>query len=182
MKILILDGSPHPKGTTSLLRKAFEEGAREAGHTVTTFHTAREEIHPCIGCDHCKTAPSGCIYQDGMEKLNPLLLEADCVVFSTPLYYFGMSTHIKAAVDRFYANNASLRSQKKGAVLLAACADKDDWALDALDTHFDFVCRYLHWDNLGRVDAIGMRTADDIEGTVYLDEARALGLTLTGRS
>ena len=46
MKILILDGSPHPNGTTSLLRKAFAEGALSAGHTVDTFHTAKEDLHP----------------------------------------------------------------------------------------------------------------------------------------
>ena len=48
MKILILDGSPHPNGTTSLLRKAFAEGALSAGHTVDTFHTAKEDLHPCL--------------------------------------------------------------------------------------------------------------------------------------
>lgn len=101
MKILILDGSPHPNGTTSLLRKAFAEGALSAGHTVDTFHTAKEDLHPCLGCNHCRNTGDGCVYKDGMENLNPLLLMADCVVFSTPLYYFGMSAQIKMAIDRF---------------------------------------------------------------------------------
>ena len=113
MKILILDGSPHPNGTTSLLRKAFAEGALSAGHTVDTFHTAKEDLHPCLGCNHCRNTGDGCVYKDGMEKLNPLLLMADCVVFSTPLYYFGMSAQIKMAIDRFFANNQVLRAQHK---------------------------------------------------------------------
>ena len=31
MKILVINGSPHPHGTTSLLRDAFEEGAKSKG-------------------------------------------------------------------------------------------------------------------------------------------------------
>ena len=34
MNVLIIKGSPHEKGTTSLLAKKFEEGARAAGHVV----------------------------------------------------------------------------------------------------------------------------------------------------
>ena len=180
MKILILDGSPHPNGTTSLLRKAFAEGALSAGHTVDTFHTAKEDLHPCLGCNHCRNTGDGCVYKDGMENLNPLLLMADCVVFSTPLSYFGMSAQIKMAIDRFFANNQVLRAQKKQAVLLAACGDTDSWALDALDAHYHAVCHYLHWENAGEVNAIGMYTPADIEGSAYLEEARALGRSLKG--
>ena len=98
--------------------------------------------------------------------------------FSTPLYYFGMSAQIKMAIDRFFANNQVLRAQKKQAVLLAACGDTDSWALDALDAHYHAVCYYLHWENAGEVNAIGMYTPADIEGWAYLEEARALGRSL----
>lgn len=101
MKILVINGSPHPHGTTSLLRDAFEEGAKSKGHSITTFHAGQETLHSCLGCDHCRTADEGCVYKDGMETLNPLLLEADCVVFVTPLYYFGMSSQLKMVIDRF---------------------------------------------------------------------------------
>ena len=36
-KIVILNGSPRKKGNTSLLVKAFTEGAQSAGNTVTEF-------------------------------------------------------------------------------------------------------------------------------------------------
>ena len=113
MNILIINGSPHTKGTTALLRDKFQKGAASAGHNITTFHACKEELHPCIGCDYCRTTENGCIYKDGMETLNPLLKNADCVVFVTPLYYFGMSSQMKMVIDRFYANNAALRSLEK---------------------------------------------------------------------
>ena len=178
MKILIINGSPHTDGTTALLRDKFAEGAADAGHSITTFHACKEELHPCIGCDRCRTTEDGCIYKDGMEKLNPLLLDADCVVFATPLYYFGMSAQIKMVIDRFYANNTTLRSQKKKAVLLAACGDTDSVTLDALYQHYQAVCGYLHWEDAGSVQAIGMYTRPDIEKSSYPEAARALGQSL----
>lgn len=178
MNILIINSSPHTKGTTALLRDKFAEWASAAGHNITTFHACKEELHPCIGCDHCRTGEEGCIYKDGMEKLNPLLLSADRVVFVTPLYYFGMSAQIKTAIDRFYANNALLRSQPKKAILLAACGDTDSWAMDALYQHYQAVCRYLHWEDAGSVLAIGMYTRPDIESSDYPDAAKTLGQSL----
>ena len=113
-----------------------------------------------------------------METLNPLLLEADCVVFVTPLYYFGMSSQLKMVIDRFYANNAKLREQNKKAVLLAACGDADEWTLDALDHHYHALCTYLRWENAVEINAIGMYTPDDLKGSDYIEKARALGSSL----
>lgn len=178
MNILVMSGSPHVKGTTALLRDSFVEGALSAGHMVNVFDTAKEEIHPCLGCDHCRKTENGCVYKDGMEKLNPLLLEADCVIFVTPLYYFGMSAQLKIAIDRFYANNSALREQKKKAVLLAACGDKDAWAMDALVEHYKAILHYLHWEDAGSVLGVGMYVRDDIENSNYPQMAKELGMNL----
>ena len=113
-----------------------------------------------------------------METLNPLLINADCVVFVTPLYYFGMSSQMKMVIDRFYANNTALRSLKKKAVLLAACGDTDSWTLDALYQHYQNICQYLHWEDLGSIQAIGMYTREDIENSDYPKAAKILGQSL----
>ena len=113
-----------------------------------------------------------------MEKLNPLLLEADCVVFVTPLYYFGMSAQLKLVIDRFFANNTQLRSQKKLAVLLAACGDKEEWAMDALVSHYQTILHYLHWVDAGSVLGYGMYVREDIENSNYPLLAKELGKSL----
>ena len=46
-----------------------------------------------------------------MEQIRKKLLDSDMVVFATPLYYYGMTAQLKAAVDRFCAYNSSLNSR-----------------------------------------------------------------------
>ena len=54
MNVLIIKGSPHEKGTTSLLAKKFEEGARAAGHVVQEIDAAHVDIKSCLGCNYCR--------------------------------------------------------------------------------------------------------------------------------
>ena len=49
-KIMILNGSPRPKGNTAALIRSFTEGAEAAGHSVTRFDLQKMDIHPCLGC------------------------------------------------------------------------------------------------------------------------------------
>ena len=48
MRILVLNGSPHPDGATADMVAAFEKGAKEAGHDVVTFSVARMNVKGCL--------------------------------------------------------------------------------------------------------------------------------------
>ena len=178
MNILVINGSPHVKGTSALLMDEFIRGAQEKGHEIHVFHAAREDVHPCIACDTCRKTGNGCVFKDGMEKLNPMLEDAELVVFVTPLYYFGMSAQIKAVFDRFYANNTALREQQKKTIVLATCGDTEDWTFDALKQHFEDAFRYMRWTCIGSVYALGMYVREDIEQSDYPKEAYELGRSL----
>ena len=49
MNILVLSGSPRPKGLSRQMVSAFRQGAEEAGHTVTVFDVCSMDIHGCRG-------------------------------------------------------------------------------------------------------------------------------------
>ncbi|MGI6685906.1 MAG: flavodoxin family protein [Bacillota bacterium] len=171
----MLTGSPHLKGTTAMLADEFCLGAKEAGHELVRFDTAKLNIHPCLGCDHCRQNEGRCIQEDAMTEIYPHLLDADAIVFVTPLYYFGMSAQLKCAIDRFYAINSALQQMPKQAYLLTAGADVDDWAMDAIRMQFKTICRYLNWQDSGSVIAFGAATRDDLETGDYPKQARKLG-------
>lgn len=178
MKVLILTGSPHPQGTTALLADEFMAGAKGAGHEVVRFDTAKLDIHPCLGCSHCRNNEGRCVYDDDMNQIFPHLLAADVVVLVTPLYYFGMTAQLKRVIDRYFSVNPILRNTPKQLYLLAACGDKEEWAMDALVLHYRTLCRYLQWREAGMVLAIGAYTRKDAENTNYPLMARNLGAGL----
>ena len=44
MRILVLNGSPRPKGNTKQMVDAFQEGAESAGHKVDVLDVCRKKI------------------------------------------------------------------------------------------------------------------------------------------
>lgn len=175
MKIVILTGSPHPKGTTSVLAQNYKEGALQTGHEVLQFDTARLDIKPCLGCDYCYKHGGQCVHKDDMAEINEAVTAADKVVLVTPLYYYGMTAQLKACIDRFYAANDALMADPKSFELLAACTDIDESAMDALVSHFTAIGGYLGWYMLEPLLALGCSTKEDIEKTVFPAEAKKRG-------
>ena len=104
MKVLVLNGSPHPNGATADMVSAFEKGAKEAGHEVIIFAVARMNVKGCLGCEYCHNKGEGkCVQQDDMKALYPEFLSADMVVFASPIYYFTLSAQLQAVIHRTYA-------------------------------------------------------------------------------
>ena len=104
MKIVVLNGSPRPKGNTAGLAAAFKEGAESAGHEVEVIGVGMMNIHGCRACDYCHNKGGGkCVQDDDMQKVYPALAAADMIVFASPVHYFGLSGQMQSAIARIYA-------------------------------------------------------------------------------
>ena len=173
MKIVMITGSAHRQGTTATLADQFQKGAVEAGHDVFRFDAAFQSVHPCIGCDKCYENGT-CVFQaDDMKLLNPHLLEADVVVFVSPIYYFSINAQIKAVIDRFYANNGKLQGGKK-AILITAMADTGMNSAVSANMMFEEMTRYLQWENAGILNVLNAMTVSDLKKE-DLEKAYQLG-------
>lgn len=103
MKITVLNGSPRKKNTTFMV-DAFVKGAEEAGHKVEVVQVGKMKINGCLGCEYCHGKGEGqCIQEDDMAKVIPAYQDCDMIVFASPIYYFGMSAQIEAAIQRVYS-------------------------------------------------------------------------------
>ncbi|MBR4767397.1 MAG: flavodoxin family protein [Lachnospiraceae bacterium] len=112
MKIAVLNGSPR-NGNTSAMIAAFQKGAEMAGHEVEILHVGKMKINGCLGCEYCHTKGGGqCIQKDDMEKVIPSYKEADMIVYATPVYYFGATAQLQAAIQRVYCIGKPLKATK----------------------------------------------------------------------
>jgi FMN-dependent NADH-azoreductase len=98
-KVLLINGSPKGEGSDTLvLSKAFLEGLGTGYEQVDIIH---KNVAPCTGCYTCwfKT-PGKCAIKDDAEEIIEKILESNLVIWSMPLYCFGMPSHVKALVER----------------------------------------------------------------------------------
>ena len=178
MKIVVITSSPHSKeeSTSIYLADCFTEGAKSAGHEVFTFDAAHEDTHPCQGCDKCGMDGS-CVWNDAIEKsLMPKMLEADLLVLTTPLYYYGMSAQLKTIVDRFYSRTGKLHGKKS--IIMATAYNSADWTMEALSAHYDTLVRYMEWQDVGQVWAVGCGSRSLVERSEFGDMAQKIGANL----
>ena len=176
MKILVLCGSPHKNGTTNQLADALISGIDGSRHEVEKVWIGQKKIAPCLGCEHCRHSGGDCIQKDDMQALLPSVLAADVIVFASPIYYFGFSAQMKAAIDRFYAVNGQLKQQtEKKAILLTAGGGKEEWIPDGILANYHTMLRYLNWTSLGQVCALNCHVKEQLEDTGCLQQAKKLG-------
>jgi len=177
MKIVVLLGSPNRQGSSHLLAECFRQGAQEAGHTVEIIDVAHADIHPCTGCIHCGYE-GPCSQKDDMQGIRAKILDADMMVFATPLYYYGMSAQLTTLIDRFCAFNSSLHSKHMKSALLSVAWNSDDWTFDALEAHYKTLVRYLNLQDMGMVLGYGCGTPSMTKHSPYPQMAYQLGVRL----
>jgi multimeric flavodoxin WrbA len=177
MKMLVLTGSPRAKGNSATLADEFIKGAKEAGHTVARFDAAFKKVNPCSACDHCgMNGP--CVYKDDFEFVRENIVNADCVVFATPMYYFGISAQLKLVIDRFYAINGQIHVPKK-AVLLMTYANTSSKDAKPIISHYETLLDYLGWKDAGQIIAPGVWPVGAIKETKYPAMAYKLGKSIS---
>ncbi len=102
MKLLAFQGSPRMEnGNTEKILQAFLDGAREAGAETETLYLRRMNINPCTGCFSCWfQTPGECVQKDDMKEVLEKILEADVLIWATPLYIYNMTAYMKAMFER----------------------------------------------------------------------------------
>ena len=102
MKILILNGSPkRAHSDTMHITRAFLDGMKEtAPQEVHTIHVIDKHIEYCTGCFACMRNGGSCIHNDDMRGILEEILDSDLLIWSYPLYCYGMPAPLKALLDR----------------------------------------------------------------------------------
>ena len=101
-KVLGIYGSPREGGNSDLLLDAALEGARAAGAEVSAVYVRDLQINGCKECGGCDRTGK-CVQKDEMQKVYPLLEEADVILLGTPVFFYSFPAQVKALIDRAQA-------------------------------------------------------------------------------
>ncbi len=83
------------------ITRAFIDGMNQAApQQVQYVHVVEKHIEYCTGCFSCKRNGGTCIHNDDMREILDELLKSDLLLFSFPLYGYGMPAPLKALLDR----------------------------------------------------------------------------------
>jgi len=181
MKILGVIGSPRRNGNTHILVSRILEGAEQEGAIVDTIFLDDLSIRECDGCHVCWKGRE-CSKNDDMNNIYPKIMEADAIVFGTPVYWYGPTALMKAFIDRFvYFNCPENRAKIKGksAVIAIPYEEENPETAAPVVDFFERCFRYLEINLVGQIIAPGVtRRGEILEKTERLEEAFELGRRL----
>jgi multimeric flavodoxin WrbA len=188
MKITTILGSPKKKGNTAAALAVFETLV-SGEHQVERFNMADVEVRGCKGCDACKKNPDepACIQKDDAEAILRSILEADAVVYASPLYCWSFPAELKALLDRHYClvhgyGTDDYRSLMAGksAALLVTCAGPVENNADLIQKTFERMGGYLQ---CGRIEKciLPLCTTPDALGQEAKQTISQLAEDITGR-
>lgn len=108
MQIYAINGSPRKKWNTATILENVLEGAAEAGSDVLTetVNLYEYDYKGCVSCFQCKRTGASsygkCAVKDGIHQLLQNVLNADIVVFGSPIYFSDMSGMMRCFLERLF--------------------------------------------------------------------------------
>lgn len=119
MKVLMLSGSPHKKGNTSIALQEMERVFEAEGIEHETVSVGALAVRGCIACGHCYTAGS-CVFDDIVNELAPKFEAADGLVVASPVYYGSANATLVAVLDRLFYSTHFDKTMKVGCAVAVA--------------------------------------------------------------
>lgn len=175
--ILVVHASPRAGGNSSMLADEFTRGAEAAGNKVTRVEVGTANIRGCMACEHCFSHEGACCQQDDMQKLYPLLHEADVLVYATPMYFYNLPAQLRAFQDRMFCGIAKPFGITATALLLCF-EDKVFERCEPVVAAYRVAAEYCKQENLGEVLVNNVYEKGAIAGNPGLKEAYDLGASI----
>lgn len=175
--VIVISTSMREGGNSDIMANEFARGASDAGHQVEVVSLHNKTINFCIGCLACQKNGK-CVFNDDADKIVQKMLNADVVVFATPVYFYEMTGQMKTLLDRtnpLFASNY----QFKDIYLLMSAADSDKSAMDGTKQGVQgWVDCYSNAKLKGTVFAGGVTGVGDIRGHKAIDESYLMGKSI----
>jgi len=148
MKILVLNGSPRLNGNTCDAIEAVVSGieANKKDATVEIIDINKYRLGFCQNCDACKSNGGSCVTDIDSNLLVGKVVEADMLIFASPVYWWGISAQLKTLIDKMYSRSGELKKQSKNVgVLAVGGAPVTNTQYRLISEQFKCITAYLGW-------------------------------------
>lgn len=192
MYVLMINGSPHPKGNTYIAMSEMVKVFEKHGIETELVTVGSKDIRGCTACGFC--AEKGkCVFDDIVNELAPKFEKADGLVVGSPVYYASANATLIAFLDRLFYSTHFDKTMKVGAAVASARRGGLTATFDELNKYFTIcgmpVASGQYWNGIhgngGCGDAVGdgeglqqMRTL--AENMTFLMKSIALGMEKYG--
>lgn len=174
-KIVVITGSPRKNGNSFAMTEAFIKAAEAKGHVVTRFDAAMRDVGGCHACETCFKTGKACSFDDDFNIIAPDILEADAVVFTTPVYWYSIPAQIKGVIDKLFSFCVAGKDIAGKECALITCCEEDDLSvMDGVRIPIERSAALLKWKMAGEVLVPGVLNTGDIEKTDGIKQAEAL--------
>ncbi len=173
MKVLIINGSPHPQGNTAIGLREVQKTLEENGIETEFVNIGNKDIRGCIACNYCKTHGQ-CVFKDAVNECAKKFEEADGLVVGSPVYFAQPNATLTAFLTRLFYSTSFDKTMKVGASVVCCRRGGASATFDQLNKFFTIsempVVSSQYWNSIhGRQQG---EAAEDGEG---LQTMRTLG-------
>ena len=136
MKVLLINGSPHAKGSTYTALNEVATTLNQEGIETEMIQVGHLEIRGCTGCGTCFKTKQ-CVFNDIVEEVKQKFEECDGLVIGSPVYYASPNGTLLAFLDRlFYSSFKIDKRMKVGASVVSCRRGGNTATFDVLNKYF----------------------------------------------
>ncbi|MBC6714482.1 flavodoxin family protein [Treponema sp. Marseille-Q3903] len=167
MNVLIINGSPHQNGNTSIALKEMENIFAEQGIGTTVITVGNKDVRGCVACGFCYTH-GRCVFDDEVNKIAELFEKADGLVIGSPVYYSSPNATVIALLDRLFYSSHFDKTMKVGAAVVIARRGGCSATFDVLNKYFTIcgmpVASSQYWNSVhGRTPGEAQQDAEGLQ-------------------
>lgn len=156
MKVVAFNGSPKKEGNTYHALKMVGEELEKNGIDFEIIHVGNKNIRGCMACGQCaKNKDEKCaINTDQVNEWIQVIKQADGILLGSPVHFSGMSSTMKAFLDRaFYVHstNDGLFRHKVGASVVSVRRSGGSATFDSLNHYLTYAEMFMPTTNYWNV-------------------------------
>ena len=165
MKVLLLNGSPHPNGCTAAALREMIGVFEAEGVETELIQVGKADIRGCVSCGTCFRTGK-CAFNDLVNETAPKFEAADGLVIGSPVYYASPNGTILSFLDRLFYSTRFSKHMKAGAAVVSARRGGNTASFDVLNKYFSIsgmpIATATYWNQVHGFTAEDVKK--DLEG------------------